>query len=261
MFQRIKKGLSIVLIIVLLPYVVTVFINGKNIETKGMSALDEYCIAVLAKEVSSDYEDEMIKAQAIMVRTTVYSQIEELKEKTLEKPNLDAIWYQKLKKIWEETEGQVVMYNETLALLPFHQLSNGKTRNGQEVLGGEDYPYLQIKECPKDIGADEQMQTIIIPLSGVEIISSDSAGYVTEVKIGEEICSGDSFRNTYGLASSSFDVQGFEDKTRIITKGVGHGLGLSQYTANEMAKEGKHYEEILQFFFPGTRIQEVAEIL
>ena len=98
MFQKIKKGLSIVLIIVLLPYVVTVFINGKNIETKGMSALDEYCIAVLAKEVSSDYEDEMIKAQAIMVRTTVYSQIEELKEKTLEKPNLDAIWYQKLKK-------------------------------------------------------------------------------------------------------------------------------------------------------------------
>jgi stage II sporulation protein D len=46
-----------------------------------------------------------------------------------------------------------------------------------------------------------------------------------------------------------------------VTKGVGHGLGLSQYTANEMAKEGKNYKEILQFFFEGTEVKEVAEIL
>ena len=43
--------------------------------------------------------------------------------------------------------------------------------------------------------------------------------------------------------------------------GVGHGLGLSQYTANEMAKEEKTTEEILQYFFEGTEIREVAEII
>lgn len=261
MFQKFKKGCTIVLIVVLLPYIVTVFMNGKDIETNQNSALDEYCIGILAKEVSSDYEDEMLKAQAVIVRTTVYGQITELDKELLKKPDLDAAWYQRLKTVWEETEGQVVMYNGALALLPFHQLSNGKTRDGQEVLGSEEYSYLQIKECPKDIGADAQMQTLVIPVSGAEVLSLDSAGYVIEVKVGEETCSGDSFRDTYDLASSCFELQSFEDKTRVITKGVGHGLGLSQYTANEMAKEGKTYQEILQHFFAGIEIREVAEIL
>ena len=261
MFQKLKKGCTVIIIIVLLPYIVTVFMNGKDIETNQNSALDEYCIGILAKEVSSDYEDEMLKAQAVMVRTTVYGQITELDKELLKKPDLDAAWYQRLKTVWEETEGQVVMYNGALALLPFHQLSNGKTRDGQEVLGSEEYSYLQIKECPKDIGADAQMQTLVIPVSGAEVSSLDSAGYVIEVKVGEETCSGDSFRDTYDLASSCFELQSFEDKTRVITKGVGHGLGLSQYTANEMAKEGKTYQEILQHFFAGIEIREVAEIL
>ena len=261
MFQKLKKGCTVIIIIVLLPYIVTVFMNGKDVETNQNSALDEYCIGILAKEVSSDYEDEMLKAQAVMVRTTVYGQITELDKELLKKPDLDAAWYQRLKTVWEETEGQVVMYNGALALLPFHQLSNGKTRDGQEVLGSEEYSYLQIKECPKDIGADAQMQTLVIPVSGAEVLSLDSAGYVIEVKVGEETCSGDSFRDTYDLASSCFELQSFEDKTRVITKGVGHGLGLSQYTANEMAKEGKTYQEILQHFFAGIEIREVAEIL
>ena len=48
---------------------------------------------------------------------------------------------------------------------------------------------------------------------------------------------------------------------RITTRGIGHGLGMSQNTANKMSKKGKTYEEILQFFFAGTEIKEVAEIL
>lgn len=48
---------------------------------------------------------------------------------------------------------------------------------------------------------------------------------------------------------------------RVTTKGIGHGLGMSQNTANEMAKEGKKYDEILQYFYEGTEMKEVAEIL
>ena len=259
--QKIKKLFSISIIVLLLPYIITIFMNGENVETNQDTALDDYCIGILAKEVSSDYEDEMLKAQALIVRTTVYSELTELEEDVLVKPDLDTAWYQKLKKIWEETEGQVLMYQEKLALLPFHQISNGKTRSGKEVLGSEEYPYLQAKDCEKDIGADNQMQTQILEVAGVQIISKDNSGYVTEVKVGEETCSGDSFRDTYKLPSSCFEVQEFDGKTRVITRGVGHGLGMSQYTANEMAKEGKTYQEILQYFFEGTEIKEVAEIL
>lgn len=261
MLQKVKKIGSVLIIIILLPYIITVFMNGESVDADQNTALDDYCIGILAKEVSSEYEDEMLKAQALLVRTTIYSEIKELDSELLEKPNLDARWYQRLKEIWEETEGQVIMYNNELALVPFHQLSNGKTRNGKEVLGSDAYPYLQVKDCAKDVGADEQMQTKVIDIAGVTILSSDSAGYVTEVQIGEEKCSGDSFRDTYDLASSCFGLQEFDGKTRVITKGVGHGLGLSQYTANEMAKEGRSYTEILQYFFEGTEIKEVAEIL
>ena len=261
MLQRLKKIGAIAIIVILLPYIITIFINGESIETDQHSALDDYCIGVLAKEVSSDYEEEMLKAQAVIVRTTVYSEVKELDKELMQRPNMDAAWYQKLKEIWQETEGQVVMYGEELALVPFHQLSNGKTRNGQEVLGSDAYPYLQIKDCAKDIGGDLQMQTKVIPVAGAKVLTTDSAGYVLEVQVGEETISGESFRDTYELASSAFELQEFDGKTRVITRGVGHGLGLSQYTANEMAKEGRTHEEILQYFFEGIEIREVAEIL
>lgn len=261
MLRKIKKISSILIIIILLPYIVTIFWNGEKVSAEPDSMLDEYCIGVLAKEVSSEYEDEMIKAQAILVRTSVYSKIKELDKKSLEKSNIENEWYQRLEQVWRETEGQVLLYQDELALVPFHQLSNGKTRSGQEVLGSEKYPYLQIKNCEKDVGSDSQMQTKVINLTEASVVKKDSAGYVVEVKIGEEVCSGDNFRDTYELASSCFELQEFDGKTRVITKGVGHGLGMSQYTANEMAKQGKNYQEILQYFFEGTEIREVAEVL
>ena len=43
---------------------------------------------------------------------------------------------------------------------------------------------------------------------------------------------------------------------RITTRGVGHGLGMSQYTAGKMAEEGSTFEEILIYFFPGRRFRK-----
>ena len=272
MFRKIKKFLAILTILILFPYIVTIFVNGKSVDSndktdKKNELLKEHCIGLLAKEVSTDYEEEMLKVQALLVRTTIYKEVEELGEKILKQEgfgdssNIEGSWYKKLEKIWDETEGEVILYHDKLALVPFHQVSNGKTRIGSEVLGSEDYPYLQMKECPKDVEADNQMESKFIQVTGAKVEKYDSAGYALNVAVGEEKINGESFRDTYGLASSCFELQAFENNTRVITKGVGHGLGLSQYTANEMAKEGKTYKEILQFFFEGTEVKEVAEIL
>ena len=270
MGQKLKKTVAVLLIIVLLPYVITIFMNGREIEKEENIATPEallkaYCISTLAKEVSSDYEEEMLKAQALLVRTTVYKEVEEKGEKILEEfkqsQEIEAAWKQKLEDVWEQTEGQVIMYEGRLALVPFHQVSNGKTRNGKEVLGSEEYPYLQMKECPQDVAAENQMESKFIEVKNAKVKDYDSAGYALNVMVGEEACNAESFRSTYGLASSCFELQSFEANTRVVTKGVGHGLGLSQYTANEMAKEGKTYKQILQYFFEGTEIKEVAEIL
>lgn len=270
MGQKLKKTVAVLLIVVLLPYIITIFMNGREMETEKDVAtpealLKEYCISKLAKEVSSDYEEEMLKVQALLVRTTVYKEVEEKGDKILEvfkeKQEIETAWKQKLEDAWEQTEGQVIMYEDRLALVPFHQVSNGKTRDGKEVLGSEEYPYLQIKECPQDVAAENQMESKFIEVKHAKVKDYDSAGYALNVVVGEEVCNAESFRSTYGLASSCFELQSFEANTRVVTKGVGHGLGLSQYTANKMAKKGKTYKQILQYFFEGTEIKEVAEIL
>lgn len=290
MRQRLKKLGCYVIIIVLLPYVVTVFLNGpstvspsqvdstditvKTEEKEAQMPIEEYCIGILAKEIPVSYEEEALKAQAVLVRTDVYREIQENGSDTVltkdfwDKEEMEEAWgvtgyagnYAKLQDAWQETGGQVLTYEETLANTPFCRLTNGSTRDGSEVLGKE-YPYLKIVDCPLDIEAVEQIQTVTVDDMEAEVTKSDTAGYVLSVKVGEETVSGEEFRETYHLASSCFTLQKYNGKLRITTRGVGHGLGLSQYTADQMAKDGKDFEEILEYFFEGTQLKEVAEIV
>ena len=94
-----------------------------------------------------------------------------------------------------------------------------------------------------------------------EVTSVDTAGYVLNVRVGKENVSGEEFRKNYHLTSGCFTLQRYNGKIRITTRGIGHGLGMSQYSANKMAKKGKTYQEILDYFFEGTEIKEVVEIL
>lgn len=304
MRAKFKKFGCYVIIIILLPYVVTVFLNGPSItsyshvdetcvkvrvaDASGDEAaggddaagnvvempIEEYCVGMLAKEIPASYEEEALKAQAILVRTDVYKKIHESGSETVlegdfwTQKQMEKAWgskyskyYHKLEEVWSETEGQVLNYGDTLALTPFFRLSNGWTRDAKEVLESEDYPYLKIVECPEDIEAEKQLQTVTVDDMDVEITATDTAGYVLNVRVGQENVSGEEFRNTYKLASGCFTLQRCNGQIRITTRGIGHGLGLSQYEANQMAKNGKAYEEILQYFFEGTEIKEVAEIL
>lgn len=291
MWQRLKKLGCYMIIILLLPYVVTVFLNGPGIATSARvddtyvkvkngekevdMSIEEYCIGRMAKEIPADYKPEALKAQAVLVRTAVYKKIKETGSSTVLEDefwtvkDMEKQWeaskysknYNKLERAWKDTEGKVLMYGENLANTPFCRLTNGSTRDGKEVLGSEDYPYLKIKECPLDIEAREQIQTTSMEDMDAEVTALDTAGYVTGVRVGEENVSGEEFRATYSLASSCFTLQKYEGKLRVTTRGVGHGLGLSQYTANQMAKQEKKYDEILQYFFEGTEMKEVADIV
>lgn len=291
MLQKLKRLGSYLIIIVLLPYVITVFMNGqavpafKTVDTMQVKAehdgketdvpLEDYCIGRMAKEIPVSYEKEALRAQAVLVRTTVYTQIKDNGSQTVFS---DGYWtnddmreqwgsgsyrknYNRLKNAWDDTEGQVLMYGEQLAYVPYCRLTNGNTRDGKEVLGSEDYPYLKIKECPYDIESREQIQTKILDDMEVSVTETDTAGYVTSVQVGDETMSGEEFREKYKLASGSFVLQKYDGKLRVTTRGVGHGLGLSQYSANKMAKDGKTYDEILEYFFEGTELKEVADIV
>lgn len=182
----------------------------------------------------------------------------------------------------EDTEGTVVWYNEACAWTPYHQSSNGETRNASEVLGTEDYPYICKRECPLDKAAEDEIQVTVFDYQEIqqlcrdflvaeensesaekgynfadfEILEMDSSGYVRQMRMGDTVCTGDQFRDALSLSSSAFSFYESIKGLKITTIGKGHGLGMSQWTANEMAKEKKNYEEILQFFFEGTTLNK-----
>lgn len=319
--QKIKSFFSFLSILLLLPYIMTVFINGVNLEVIGMGAgpyvkaertdqngeeevqtvaWKEYFSGVLAKTIPITYEIEAIKAQAVVLRTSFFQKMEQSQEEVIFTENwfsaeeLEKKWgpdrfgeyYEKLIQAVNETEDQVLRYQEAYAWTPFHMSSNGMTRSGNEVMGTEQFPYLKVKECESDKEAEDEMQVTTYTYEEVkkccqpfltavqgeeeakkdlkfedfEIKTKDSAGYVLELRIGDSFCTGDQFRDALSLPSSSFTLQDDGGKLKITTMGNGHGLGMSQWTAGKMAEEGKTYEEILQYFFEGTAIGEAKEI-
>ena len=89
-----------------------------------------------------------------------------------------------------------------------------------------------------------------------EIKNTDSVGYVMEIEIGNMEFQGEQLKELLNLPSSCFTIQRLEGEIRFLCRGIGHGMGISQYTAEQMALEGKKYEEILQYFFPEMVIEE-----
>lgn len=286
--RKARKAGRWFLIIILLPYMMTVFINGPKAITASKAdemlvklkngekiPAEEYCIGILAKDISAEYEEEALKAQAVLVRTEVYRQIQNagnegtLKEEYWTAKQMKAAWgmcyaqnYKKLKNALEQTMGQVLFYGENLAMTPFFKLSNGYTRDAKEVLGNEEYPYLKIVECPEDVKADHEIWTgVLTDVTDAEIQETDSVGYVLQVRVGDEIISGEEFRSRYNLSSSCFTLQRYNGKLWVTTRGIGHGIGMSQYMANEMAKKKMGYKKILKKFFEGTEIKEVTDIV
>lgn len=320
--QKFKSIAAFLIILILLPYIVSVFVNGADVreddgenfyvkvkvpdaeEADGVTEIrwTDYLAGILAEEISEDCEPETLKAQAVVIRTQIYRTLEDSEDKTLtesylSRDEMEDKWgaenygkyYEKYVRAVEETDDTVVMYGDAYAWTPFHQSSNGMTRSAAEVLGSNDYPYIAVRECPLDKEADDEIQTFAFPYTEIqslcrdflvaeededkaaqgytyddfEVRSCDSAGYVSELRIGNTICTGDQFRDALSLPSSAFSFsEEDDDNIKITTTGKGHGLGMSIWTADQMAKEGKTFEEILAFFFEGTElrndIQETA---
>ena len=116
-------------------------------------------------------------------------------------------YYEKLSKAWNETKERILTYEDHPAYTPYCRITNGKTRDAREALGTEQYPYLKSVECGADRDAKDAYQSKEIEGTGYEITKQDSAGYVLEVKQGEELMDGDTFRDRWGLASSCYNIQ------------------------------------------------------
>ena len=241
-------------------------------------------VEILAKEIRADASEEAILAQSVIARTSLYDAWERQTEEPsgLTEKEMQVIWgedYLAIRRELEQyaalTEDEVLVYEGELAYTPYHAMSAGMTRDITALYEETEMPYLTAVPCVEDATAegclsvesrdmeefiqicrDKFTEAEINEMSDLEILSRDEAGYVTEIRVGELTISGEEFRNRLGLASACFTLTELDGQVRVVTKGYGHGLGLSQYTAERMAEEGVDYREILSFFYPGTELKK-----
>ena len=251
--------------------------------------MEEYLVHVLAAQIPAVFEPETLKAQAILARTYIYGLMEHRAEIYEEELDMDALSYEQMKALWgetdfasmfsklqnavRETEGLYILYDGSIIEPLFCYASAGKTRSF-----GESFPYLEQVESPGDLHAEnyrslpvfetkEFVQKIneipgAVAVSemeldsggGIQIVERDGSGYVKQVQIGQKTYTGEEVQYALGLTSAFYSFERLDGKIRVICKGIGHGYGFAQFGANEMAKAGRTYEELLKYYFQNVEI-------
>lgn len=276
MKEKIFSYLAGIMAFLLLPYLLTIMINGTETALLTRSVDFEICLpAIVSLEISKEYEIETIKSQTVIARTNLYRKLDEegniveilffLKNTIMDTGKLFYIPDQIFFKAAEETKGEVLSFNGELKMIPYHAVSAGKTRDGAEVFHDETYSYLQSVDSQMDKEAPDYVNSTYIKQQQLpkllEIEERDSAGYAMSLKADKNILEGEAFRKGMGLASSNFTMQEIDGQIRFLCKGKGHGLGLSQYGGNVLARAGENYKIILETYFPKLKIENIGSIL
>ncbi len=252
--------------------------------------LEEYLIGVVSAEIPVYFEEEAIKAQAVAARTYALKQMQNKKDSNFDVTDdtstqvyqsdqeLRNKWndkydeyISKIKKCVKETDGQYLTYNNEIIYAFFFSTSNGKTEDNKNVFG-QDLPYLKIVDSSFD---ENETSSFIVTktfslsefyeklgLSYNDYLNIDNIIYtesnrVKSLSINNTDFSGRNFQKQLSLRSNDFTIKKEGESVVITTKGFGHGVGMSQYGANALAKQNKTYDEILKYYYQGTNIQKL----
>ncbi len=174
----------------------------------------------------------------------------------------------------DEVLGSFITYNGETVLAVYHSISAGATQSAKELWGSE-FPYLVSVESQGDkLSPDYIKKTVFsakefknaaeecgVKLSGesekwVGKAEKTDSGYVKSIKLGDKEIGASKFRECLDLRSLCFDIE-YSDSEFIITcYGYGHGVGMSQYGADYMARQGSTWQEILLHYYPNTEIKK-----
>lgn len=244
--------------------------------------LEEYITGVVSSEMPALFHTEALKAQAIIARTYALKAMS--KGKLLTDTNstqnykdinqLKNIWggnfntyYNKVKDAVNSTKGMYLTYNGNYIEAVYHSTSNGRTEDS--IYGwGNYYPYLISVDSQYDslnpsflvsttISYEKLSSLLEIDINSdteFHIIDRTDGDRVKTIIVNDKSYTGTNFRNILGLRSADFDIENTDDGVIFTTRGYGHGVGMSQYGANGMAKNGYSYSEILSHYYPGTVI-------
>ena len=247
--------------------------------------LEEYLIGCVGAEMPAAFNVEALKSQAVIARTYALKSMKIGKrltdtESTQSYKNNDElreIWgnsyntyYNKIKSAVESTWGEYLSYNGDYIEAVYHSTSNGMTEASTNVWGNY-YPYLVSVSSEYDVDSPTYMQDKFISYDEISsrlnisvnsetiftILSKTSGNRVESIDVGGTVFRGIDFRNKLGLRSNDYDINKNESGITFTTRGYGHGVGMSQYGANGMAKRGYSYNEILSHYYSGTTLKKL----
>lgn len=253
--------------------------NGKYyvvLEEEGVNLrlpAENFLIGALAASIPASYEKEVLKAQAILLRSTLFAEYEHgITEENgfcvHMEPDKSSFWTDyKMQSMWgknypeyvqkcaeavAETQGIYLSYNGKAVKGFYHGMSAGRTRDEKELSGSGEYDYLRENMCTDNLSATDysRVQRIRKTEAGeLTERTADEGGYVISVCRDGEKISGEALRESLALASSNFTWEEDGEYYIFTTRGQGHGFGLDQYYGNLLAAEGEDYEQILSYFF------------
>ena len=234
------------------------------------------------------FETEALKAQAVAARSYVLKKIEQnykndydvvdtvLNQVYLDDESLKNKWkdkyeerIQKIKKVVLDTKGEYLTYNGKVIEAFFFSTSSGLTENCEEVFV-EALPYLRSVDSHYDeISPVYETEKVInyaefcnklgienVPLN-INITKTTSTGRIKNITINGVNFTGNQVTQKLGLRSNYFEIKQDNDNIIVTTKGYGHGVGMSQYGANGMAKEGYTYKDILNHYYTNVEISKI----
>lgn len=251
--------------------------------------LEEYVVGVLAGEMPINFELEALKAQAVAARSYVMKQMEKNNNKEydvvdtvmnqvyLDNETLLSTWKEsyieninKLKMAVLSTKGEYISYDNKVAEALFFSTSPGITENSEEIFVSNE-PYLRsvvstwdnsspiftsnftytLEEFYKLLGLEYNKDL------NVQIVKKTSTGRIKKIKINNQEYDASTVCAKLSLNSTFFEIIQDGNKVIVKNKGYGHGVGMSQYGAQGMAKEGYNYEEILKYYYKDIEIKKI----
>ncbi len=187
---------------------------------------------------------------------------------------------EKITQAVSSTDGLALYYEGEPILAAFHAISAGSTKSALEVWG-QDIPYLQAVESPEgeDVAPNYYSAVTVDKADFATTFSEaypeadltaedcgdwfgeetyDEAGLPISIEIGGVQVDTSQVRTLFDLRSATFTVECEGDTITFYVTGYGHGVGMSQYGANALAKEGKTAEEILAWYYTGAEVKSMS---
>lgn len=252
--------------------------------------LEDYVVGVLAGEMPVNFNLEALKAQAVAARTYVMKKMTyninneyDVVDTVMDQVYLDNEY---LKNVWKDnyikninilknavlqTYSEYITYNNEIIEAFYFSTSTGKTENSEDIFINY-VPYLRSVDSTWDEISPVYIETKYFTVQDffsklkinysdkfdIDYVNTTSTGRVKTVKINNNIKNANDIVSSLGLRSSYFNIKKINNLIKVETKGYGHGVGMSQYGAEAMARLGYTYDKIIKYYYQGVEIKKIV---